>query len=56
MLLSLQLILRASTAMVVNEVHVHPVLSETRNDSFLVIWGWSHSRGQATSLWRCKSV
>lgn len=55
MLLSVLLILRASIAMVMNEVHVHPVLSGTRNESFLVIWGWSHSSGQATSPRCCMS-
>lgn len=56
MLLSVLLILRASIAMVMNEVHVHPVLAGTRNDSFLVVWGWSHSHGQATSPCSCTSV
>lgn len=56
MLPSVLLILIASAVMAMNGVHVHPVLDGTRNESVLVIWGWSHSSGWTISPWGCRSV
>lgn len=56
MLLFVLLILRASIVMAMNEVHVRPALAGTRNDSSLVIWGWSQSSSRTSSPWDCMSV